>query len=291
MQAQALRHCAEWLVVPTEQIVVERFFGWRRAGKRRLFQPCAVLRAGAHQILVDGLDAVWELIDAIQPEMPRRIVNEGMKGGFVLEGEQPFAHDLQAFLRESATSFLIFSCDFVREREPNSTSIFAGLKMRSVVAPTAPVLRTATPAAWGSVWAVRLPYRGQNREVLAPALIVGDYPRIVVVMNLADSDVFTFSAPCLVSSIVCSDGEGLDIRPHATQKREEPRTIIDDVERRLHDMHETDWTPEPFHGDERTHGGMTFKERDMIERQRAIQVFCDLDTRFHAHGLLFFQHV
>lgn len=285
MHPQALRHCAEWVIVPTEQIVVERFFGWRRAGKRRLFQPCAVLRAGAHQILVDGLDAVWELIDAILPDMPRRIVNEGMKGGFVLEGEQPFAQDLQAFLRESATPFLIFSCDFVRIREPNSTAIFAGLKMRSLVASTAPVLRTATPAAWGSVWPIRLPYRGQNREVLAPALIVGDYPRIVVVLNLADSDVFTFSAPCLVSSIICADDGGLDIRPHATQKREEPQRIIADVQRRLHDMHETDFAPEPFHGDERTHGGMTFKERDMIERQRAIQVFADLDTPILSTGL------
>ena len=278
MHPQAFRHCAEWVIVPTEQIVVERFFGWRRAGKRRLFQPCAVLRAGAHQILVDGLEAVWELIDTIQPDMPRRIVNEGMKGGFILEGEQPFAHDLQAFLCESATSFLIFSCDFVREREPNSTSIFAGLKMRSVVAPTAPVLRTATPAAWGSVWALRLPYRGQKREVLAHALIVGDYPRIVVLMNLNDSDTFTMTEDCLISSVVCAQDGGLDLRPHATIKRAESWRIISHVERRLRDMHERDFTPQPFHGDERTHGRMTFKERDMIERQRAIQVFADLDT-------------
>lgn len=285
MHPQGMRHCAEWIVVPTEQIVVERFFGWRRAGKRRSFQPCAVLTAGDHQILVDGLEAVWGLIDAIQPDMPRRIVNEGMKGGFVLEGEQTFAQDLQDFLHESAEDFLIFSCDSVCEREPNNNSIFTGMKMRSVAPHSAPKLRTATPAPWGPVWSVRLPYRGKTREVLAPSLVVGDYPRVVVIMNLSDSEDFDMAVPCLVSSVVCAVGDDLDFRPHATLMHDSRSAIIRDVGRRLEGMHEGSFKPEPFHGTERTHGGMTFKERDMIERQRAIQMFADLDTPILSTGL------
>ena len=285
MHPHAVRHCAEWVVVPTEQITVERFFGWRRAGKRRLFQPCAILEAGEHRILVDGLGAMLALIDTIQPGLHRSTLKEGMKGGFHLDGAPPFAHDLQAFLRESAKPFLIFSCDSVTQTEPNGTAIFAGLKMRTVVAPSAPHVLAATPAHWGPVWAVRLPYRGQKREVLAPALLVGDYPRIVTLLSLADSEHFHLDAPCLVSSIVCAEGGGLDYRPHATVKCENPRRIIDEVERRLNDMHESEFAPEVFVGKDRTEGRMTFKERDSLERQRAVQVFCDLDNPILSTGL------
>jgi len=285
MHRQAFRHCAEWIIAPTDQITVERFFGWRRGAKRRMFQPCAVLKAGEHQIIVDGLAEVFALIDAIQPGLPRNALKEGMKGGFMLEGEPSFAHDLQAFLRESAFDFLIFSCDSVRMREPNSDAMFVGLKMRTVVAHTAMKSPPATPAHLGATWAIRAPYRGKNGEVLAPALVFGDYPHIVVAMNLNDTPSFSFKEPTLISSVVCAVGGGLDLRPHATVKRDDPHRIIDEIERRIADMHESGFVPEPFLGDDRTGGGMTFKERDMIERQRAIQAFCDLDTPILSTGL------
>lgn len=114
---QPFRYCAEWIVSKTEDVVVERFIGWRRAGKRRLFQPFVILKVGQYRITLDGKSAVWDFINAIQPNMPKAVVNQGMKGEFV--HEQPFAQDLQDFIAESQTDILVFQCATHQQEYPS----------------------------------------------------------------------------------------------------------------------------------------------------------------------------
>ena len=145
---QPFRYCGEWIFSRTQDIVVERFIGWRRAGRRRLFQPCAILKAGKYQIMLDSRSAVWSLIDAVQPDMPKALVNQGMKGEFI--HEQTFAQDLQDFIDESDADFISFVGEQSKTQEPNSTSFFTGHYAHLAKAQKSPKVILSVPKSWGA---------------------------------------------------------------------------------------------------------------------------------------------
>jgi len=273
---QPFRYCGEWFFASPQRVVVERFCGWRRGGKRRRFQPFAILRAGEHRIIIDGYERMWELIDAIQPDLPRRMVDEGMKGGFLIDGHPSFAEDLQSFFLECADLYVCFDFENVKIVEPNSNQLFTGMSASGVSTQKSPELFSPAPVGGAFTSAqIQLPFRTADGIYLLPSLVVGDYPHLVVAQNLSEGESFSFDSPSLISSVVC-DAENLDARPHRTLKRDSRQGIISDIERRLFDLNETTWRPNPCR--EREAGvGMTFAERDSIEYERAVRLFFSLD--------------
>ena len=245
---QPFRYCGEWIFARPCDIVVERFIGWRRAGRRRLFQPCAVLRAGIHSIMLDGLDAVWDFINAVQPNMPRAVVNQGMKGEFI--EEQPFAQDLQDFIDESAADFIPVRGHYAQVSEP--------------------------PNSWGESASIYLPMRMRGGEVRwLPSLVVGDYPRLITAQSMSESKAFDMQSPVLISSIVCADEQGQgDIRPHRSLKRTEPATIISSIADMHHQLCDSDYESLPCN--EVSSSGLRFAEAEDIEHSRAERLFISL---------------
>lgn len=274
---QPFRYCAEWIFARPQDIIVERFVGWRRAGKRRLFQPFAILRMGQYQVAFDGKGAVWDLIDAVQPKMPKAVVNQGMKGEFV--DEQPFAQDLQAFITESDADVLVFRCAHAHMSEPNSTSMYHGYKCAQVKAQSKPQTILTPPKSWGESICVYLPMRVYGAGVKwLPSLVVGDYPRLVFAQSLSESRSFDLETDVLISSAVLGENGCADMRPHATVKRKSPAEIISRIAETHHSLCDSDYAPNECSVkwfDNRI--GMLFREVDDIEHIRAKQQFFSLD--------------
>lgn len=269
---QPFRYCAEWIVSKTEDVVVERFIGWRRAGKRRLFQPFVILKVGQYRIALDGKSAVWDFINAIQPNMPKAVVNQGMKGEFV--HEQPFAQDLQDFIAESQTDILVFQCAIQSIPEPNSTSVYSGYTATHIKAQTTPDVVLIPPVSWGESMFVCLPMRTHDKISWLPSLVVGDYPRIVIAQSLSESKRFDLETSVLISSVVLGEGDCADMRPHTSFKRTEPQAIISSIAETHHVLCDSDYMPAPCAMrwfDDRT--GMRFNEIDEIEFSRAGNLF------------------
>ena len=273
---QPFRYCGEWIFSRTQDIVVERFIGWRRAGRRRLFQPCAILKAGKYQIMLDGKEAVWSLIDAVQPNMPKALVNQGMKGEFI--HEQTFAQDLQDFIDESDADFISFVGEQSKTQEPNSTSFFTGHYAHLAKAQKSPKVILSVPKSWGASANVSLPMRMRNGEVKwLPSLVVGDYPHIVIAQSLSENNTFDMDSSVLISSMVCAEKqEHADIRPHASLKRNSPQAIIFAIAEMHHQICDGDYEPLVCH-DRPCGAGMRFAEIDDIEYSRAVRLFISLD--------------
>jgi len=270
---QPFRYCAEWILTRPQDIIVERFIGWRRAGKRRLFAPFAILRMGEYRVAVDGKSAIWDLIDAVQPDMPRRIVNQGMKGEFVYE--QTFAQDLQDFIHETEVHVLAFRCAHAYMPEPNTTDMFDGYTQVSVKAQTKPQTILTAPKSWGESICLYLPMRiyGVGIKWL-PSLVVGDYPRLVIAQSLSESKAFDLETDVLISSVVLGGEDGADYRPHATIKRTKPTAIINTIMLRHYELcdkgHELVSAKMKWRkGDV----GMLFREIDEIEHSRVKSLF------------------
>lgn len=272
---QPFRYCGEWLFTSPQRVTVERFCGWRRSGKRRRFEPFAILSAGGHSIIIDGYDMMWQLIDAIQPDMPRRMVDEGMKGGFLLDGHPSFADDLQSFFLECADLYVRFDTKNVQIVEPNSNQMFTGMSASGVSTQKSPELFSPAPWPTHTSAHIQLPFRDAQTLHTLPAVIVGDYPHLVIAQNLTAGDSFSFDSPSLISSVVC-DAERIDSRPHRTVKRDLKTEIIFEITRRLFDLNETSWRPNACRESD-AQGGMTFAERDSIEYERSVRLFFSLD--------------
>ena len=267
---QPFRYCAEWILARPQDIIVDRFIGWRRAGKRRLFAPFAILRMGEYQVAVDGKSAVWDLIDAVQPDMPRRVVNQGMKGEFVYE--QTFAQDLQDFIHESEAHILAFRCAHTYMPEPNTTDMFDGYTQVSVKAQTKPKTILTAPESWGESICVYLPMRiyGVGIKWL-PSLVVGDYPRLIFAQSLSESKAFDLETDVLISSVVLGSGDNADYRPHATIKRTKPTAIINTIMLRHYELCDKGYAPIITNCSwrKRDRSGMLFREVDDVEHSRA----------------------
>lgn len=239
-----------------------------------MFQPCAVLRAGIHSIMLDGLDAVWDFINAVQPDMPRAVVNQGMKGEFI--EEQPFAQDLQDFIKESDADFISFRGHYAHVSEPNSTSMFSGHYADGVKAQKSPKCILSAPKSWGDSAVLYLPMRMRGGEVRwLPSLVVGDYPRLVIAQSMSESKAFDMESPVLISSVVCADKQAQgDIRPHHSLKRTEAATIISCIADTHHQLCDSDYQPLPC--DEVSKAGLRFAEAEDIEFSRAERLFISL---------------
>ena len=269
---QPFRYCAEWILARPQDIIVERFIGWRRAGKRRLFQPFAILRMGEYRVAVDGKSAVWDLIDAVQPDMPRRTVNQGMKGEFV--HEQTFAQDLQDFINESETHVLVFQCAHKYMPEPNTTDMFDGYTQVCVKAQTKPQTILTPPKSWGESICVYLPMRIGVETKWLPSLVVGDYPRLVIAQSLSESKAFDLETDVLISSVVLGSGDNADYRPHATVKRTSRTPIINTIMLRHYELCDKGYEPIFRNCSWRMDRiGMMFREIDELEHNRAKALF------------------
>ena len=269
---QPFRYCAEWIVARPKDITVERFVGWRRAGKRRLFEPFALLRMGEHTVALDGKSAVWDFIDAVQPNMPRGVVNQGMKGEFI--HEQPFAQDLQDFIAESEAHVVVFQCAIVNIAEPNSTSLYRGYCARHIKAQEKSHTILTPPKSWGQSISLRLPMRTREGIKWLPSLVVGDYPFIIVAQSLSQSGSLDLESNVLVSSLICGLGMSADMRAGRSLMRTDPATIISTIAERHHALCDGDFAPAPCSDswlDDRA--GMLFAEIEDIEIMRAERLF------------------
>lgn len=238
-----------------------------------MFQPCAVLRFGAHSIMLDGRHAVWDFIDAVQPNMPKAVVNQGMKGEFI--SEQTFAQDLQDFINESDAELICFAGHYATVREPNSTSFFTGHYVRDVKAQKSPKTILSAPKSWGDSISVYLPMRMRDGVKWLPSLVVGDYPRLVIAQSLSESADFDLESEVLISSVVCAETQDMsELRPHATVKRTEPAEIISSIAEMHHALCDSDYEPIPYADKSRI--GMRFIEIDDIEHGRARRLFISL---------------
>jgi len=224
--------------------------------------------------MLDGLDAVWDFIDAVQPDMPRAVVNQGMKGEFI--EEQPFAQDLQDFINESAADFISVRGHYAHVSEPNSTSMFHGHYASEVKAHNSPKCILSAPNSWGESASIYLPMRMRGGEVRwLPSLVVGDYPRLITAQSMSESKAFDMQSPVLISSIVCADEQGQgDIRPHRSLKRTEPATIISSIADMHHQLCDSDYESLPCN--EVSSSGLRFAEAEDIEHSRAERLFISL---------------
>ena len=269
---QPFRYCAEWIIAKPKDIVVERFIGWRRAGKNRLFAPFAILRMGEYRVALDGKGAVWDFINAIQPNMPKAVVNQGMKGEFVYE--QPFAQDLQAFASESETDVLVFHCAKVCIVEPNSTSMYDGYCARHIKAQDFVHTILTPPKAWGETITLRLPMRTREGVKWLPSLVVGDYPALVFAQALTQSGSLSLDSDVLISSVICGLGDSADYRVRRSVKRNQPATIISEIAETHHRICDSDFTPEQSSESWRNdREGMLFVEVEDIEVMRGERIF------------------
>ena len=98
----------DWLIANPKQIEILDFTAWNKIhdGKRNRwrFVPCLTFVVKGLFVEIAGYHEVWAFIDAIIPKLPRRELNEVMKG----RSEGPtIIEELSAFLQESERTLLI----------------------------------------------------------------------------------------------------------------------------------------------------------------------------------------
>ena len=98
----------DWLIANPKQIEILDFTAWNKIhdGKRNRwrFVPCLTFVVKGLFVEIAGFHEVWAFIDAIIPKLPRRELNEVMKG----RSEGPtIIEELSAFLQESERTLLI----------------------------------------------------------------------------------------------------------------------------------------------------------------------------------------
>lgn len=109
----------EWVFSQAEDLLVEDFSCWRKSGKRgRLFEPFLHLRTkdGQFDIVFDGYDQVWSLLNALLRSPPRMDFNRLMKGRME---NATFMGELGWFLRNSE-KILCFEAVFKEVKIANS---------------------------------------------------------------------------------------------------------------------------------------------------------------------------
>tara|TARA_R110000824_G_scaffold241502_2_gene430230 strand:- start:1202 stop:1948 length:747 start_codon:yes stop_codon:yes gene_type:complete len=107
-----------YLLTTPELLEVVDFKAWRKVAnptedrKRRRFSPYLTLRTGDVLLKLVGYTAVWEFLDAIQPQLPRIPINSVMKGyDFYDEETLSFLEEVSWFIIESPMPFIAFKID------------------------------------------------------------------------------------------------------------------------------------------------------------------------------------
>ena len=98
------------------KIEVVDFKAWRKVKKngenrkRRRFSPRLTLKVDGLLLNLVGYASVWDFLDEIIPNLPRKLVNLAMKGyEFYDDDVMPFTLELKAFLEESEQPFVAFN--------------------------------------------------------------------------------------------------------------------------------------------------------------------------------------
>jgi len=107
-----------FLLTTPDLIEVVDFKAWRKINnpreerKRRRFSPYLTLRCGETLLKLVGYSAVWEFLDAIQPNLPRIPINSVMKGYEFYDTEtMSFLEEVGWFLVESDEAFVGFKIE------------------------------------------------------------------------------------------------------------------------------------------------------------------------------------
>lgn len=110
----------EWVFAESSHLLVQDFVCWRKSGKRgRLFEPYLHLRTkdGQFDIVFDGYDQVWSLLNALIHKPPRMDFNRLMKGRIE---NATFMGELGWFL-ENSDAILCFESHLKEIDVANST--------------------------------------------------------------------------------------------------------------------------------------------------------------------------
>jgi len=190
---EPLRFCGEWFQTRPRDIHVKEFVGWRRVRGERRFQPYAIIEVAGCEILFDGYDSVWSLIDALFREpLPRRAVNAAMKGDMLGEKDwewQPFVLDLQAFARESDVHTLTIQVSGGRPGphpfSPSAT--YDGFLAHDILAFASSTKVDSMEYLACSplfLYATTLPFRDEKGLRFVPTLVFGSRPNFVFVQSV-----------------------------------------------------------------------------------------------------------
>ncbi len=149
-------------------------------------------------------------------------LNAGMRGDFIIDGEQSFADDLRDFVREATPGRFVFTLKRATGyTEPNRSFPFDGHVCAEVSENATPRRTFSAPSAWGEAQSLMLPMRFAHPHVdWLPAIIVGDHPRRVVVVNLRRGWFFDADCISLVASCIYAGPRHADVRPHKTKRVE-----------------------------------------------------------------------
>tara|TARA_R100000742_G_C4279596_1_gene104663 strand:- start:8172 stop:8906 length:735 start_codon:yes stop_codon:yes gene_type:complete len=108
----------DFVLTTPELIEVVDFKAWRKVSntkeyrRRRRFSPYLTLKTGDTLLKLVGYTAVWDFLDAIQPQLPRIPINSVMKGyEFYDEETMSFLEEVAWFVIESKTPFIGFRVD------------------------------------------------------------------------------------------------------------------------------------------------------------------------------------
>jgi hypothetical protein len=245
---QTLRIAGEWLVTEPSEITVADFVSWRKTKGGRKFDPFAVLKAGAHTIVLDGYEDVWGFLDVIQPGMYRSSVNAAMSGR--IEGVVYFADELQILIEESAAENLLFS--YVRRdvvQIPNDVHVLEDAYVStSVCECTSETQLFANLPHY--VATLDLPLRGRDDAKRFPFAVIGEHPQYVLA-----SEVWI--------QTLCYNPHGRDVRPF----RMTPNKGEDMVRDLTFRLSERTYAGT---GDNRDSPGMWTMERDRLEHDWAV---------------------
>ena len=257
--------CGEWLITSAQHIEIEGFYPLRRQGKRRRFDPFLVVNVGGHRLLFDGKEAVFAFVDALVPGLNRDALNAGMRGDFIIDGEQSFADDLRDFVREATPGRFVFTLKRATGyTEPNRSFPFDGHVCAEVSENATPRRTFSAPSAWGEAQSLMLPMRFAHPHVdWLPAIIVGDHPRRVAVVNLRRGWFFDADCISLVASCIYAGPHYADVRPHKTKRVESRHVLWAEVTQRVHYMHESGFLS-PMVAEQDT-PGMLYHEVDDVQ--------------------------
>jgi hypothetical protein len=259
----------EFFYANREDVNILFFSAWERNLRMR-FKPQIIIGVGAHRIFIEGYREVWDFLDIIQPNLPRRFTNASMKGDTLrLMGEEwrPFEKDLQDFITESECEVFAFRCSArgnpLTGRDMNMESLDAAKKPKRIIA----FLKRnkELTKCLGDVFPLRLYYRDKEGVECVDGFICGDYPHLTVVR---------FPNGLRHQPHICTVAyypKSLDTRPEPAKLTCSAKEALEEAVRRVEMSCNSGWVSHPYEGFEAGVGMLT-RERDSIEVMRGEKV-------------------
>ena len=178
---QPFRYEGAYILSQPKDIVVEDFIALRKTSKGRRFKPYLHLRIDEFDVVLDGYDAIWEFLDAIQPNMYRTMIQAGMLGK--LDLPHSFDKEIQALIDESQVEWICFNYDKRKFIIPNTRAKKA---IKAYISTTVHdcTMEDDNAPLQGYLAKLWLPYNMKGSQFLCRSYVYGEHPQMCIAQEV-----------------------------------------------------------------------------------------------------------